>query len=179
MKTRNMILTALFAAIICVMALLSSVIPILFGPIPLSLVIFAIYVTAASLNWKYGTLAVIVYILIGLVGIPVFSNFGAGVPKLIGPTGGFILGYIPCALVIGLIIDRLESKKWAYPAAMVLGTIVLYAFGAAWFAVSQNVTLTKALAVCVVPFLIFDAAKIVVASFVSPALRKALKKQRV
>lgn len=178
MKTRNMILTAFFAGIICVMALLSSVIPILFGPIPLSLAIFGVYVTASSLNWKNGTLAVIVYILIGLVGIPVFSNFGAGVPKLIGPTGGFIIGYIPCALVIGIIVDRLESKKWAYPVAMVLGTIVLYVCGALWFAVSQNVTLVKALAVCVVPFLIFDAAKIVVASVVSPILRKALKKQK-
>jgi biotin transport system substrate-specific component len=130
------------------------------------------------LNWKYGTLAVLLYILIGLVGLPVFSGFEGGAQKLVGPTGGFLIGYIPCALIIGLLVDKLEKKIWIYPVVMVLGTAVLYAFGTAWFMISLKYTLAAALMACVVPFLIFDAVKIVLASVVSPILRKTLKKQR-
>ena len=89
-----------------------------------------------------------------------------------------MIGYIPCALIIGLSVDRFEIKVWVYPAAMVLGTAVLYAFGTAWFMISLNYTLAAALMACVVPFLIGDAVKIVLASVISPMLRKALKKQR-
>lgn len=174
MKIRNMVFAALFAAVLCAVA--PFTIPI--GPIPLSLATLVIYLAASTLNWKYGTLAVVLYVLIGTVGLPVFSGPSGGVQKLVGPTGGFIIGYILCALVIGLIIDRLESKKWAYPAAMVLGTAVLYALGTAWFMVLMDATLVKALTLCVLPFLIGDAVKIVLASVIAPVLRKALKKQR-
>jgi biotin transport system substrate-specific component len=174
MKIRNMVFTALFAAVICAVAPFK--IPV--GAVPITLATFAIYIAASVLNWKYGTLSVLIYILIGLVGLPVFSGFEGGLQKLAGPTGGFLIGYIPCALIIGLIVDRFEIKVWVYPAAMVLGTAVLYAFGTAWFMISLNYTLAAALMACVVPFLIGDAVKIVLASVISPMLRKALKKQR-
>ncbi|NLT12968.1 MAG: biotin transporter BioY, partial [Clostridiales bacterium] len=96
---------------------------------------------------------------------------------LVGPTGGFLIGYIPCALIIGLLVDKLEKKLWIYPVSMVLGTAVLYAFGTVWFMVSLKYTLAAALVACVVPFLPGDAAKIVLASVIAPALRKLLKKQ--
>lgn len=168
-----MVFTALFAAIICVISPFK--IPI--GEVPITLATLAIYVAASVLNWKYGTTAIIIYILIGMVGLPVFSGFLGGVQRLVGPTGGFILGYIPCALVIGLIIDKNERKKWMYPIAMVAGTVVLYACGTAWFMISLNYTLAAALMACVVPFLIFDAIKIILASVISPQLRKVLKTQ--
>ena len=133
MKLRNMIFTALFAAIICVLSPIP--LPPIFGMIPLTLGTLAIYLTASSLNWKSGTLAVCLYILIGLVGLPVFSNFGAGVPRLIGPTGGFLIGYIPMAFIIGFVIDKAEMKRWVYPVAMVLGTIPLYALGTVWYSI--------------------------------------------
>jgi biotin transport system substrate-specific component len=174
MKIRNMVFTALFAAVICVVSPFK--IPI--GAVPITLATFAIYIAASVLNWKYGTLAVLLYILIGLVGLPVFSGFEGGAQKLVGPTGGFLIGYIPCALIIGLLVDKLEKKIWIYPVVMVLGTAVLYAFGTAWFMISLKYTLAAALMACVVPFLIFDAVKIVLASVVSPILRKTLKKQR-
>lgn len=169
-----MVFTALFAAIICVLA--PFVIPI--GPIPLSLATFAIYIAASALNWKFGTAAVIIYIALGAVGLPVFSGFMGGVPKLVGPTGGFIFGYILLALSEGFIIDKLEKKKWAYPLGMAVGTILLYICGTTWFVISQNVTLAKALALCVLPFLLGDAIKIILASVIAPNLRKLLKKQR-
>ena len=168
MNTRNMAFAALFAAIIC--AASPFTIPI--GPVPLSLATLAIYLAAATLDWRFGTLSVLVYVLIGLVGVPVFSNFSGGIQKLVGPTGGFIVGYIVCALIVGLIVGRLETIKWIYPAAMVLGTAVLYAIGTAWFVILMKVTLQKALVLCVVPFLIGDAAKIILASVLAPILRK-------
>lgn len=174
MKIRNMVFTALFAAIICVMA--PFVIPI--GPIPLSLATFAIYIAASVQNWKNGTLAVILYVTLGAVGLPVFSGLTGGIPKLIGPTGGFIFGYILLALITGLIVDRFEKHKWSYPLGMVLGTIVLYACGTVWFMISQNASLGKALALCVIPFLLGDAIKIILASIISPILRMIMKKQR-
>ena len=174
MKLRSMIFAALFAAILCVVA--PFTIPI--GPIPLSLATFVIYIAAATIDWRFGTLSVVLYVLIGSIGLPVFSGPSGGIQKLVGPTGGFIIGYVLCALIIGLIVDRLEAKKWAYPTAMVLGTAVLYALGTAWFVVLMKVTIAKALMLCVVPFLIGDAIKIILASVISPILRKALKRGR-
>jgi biotin transport system substrate-specific component len=138
----------------------------------------AIYVAAASLKWKYATLAVCVYILIGLVGVPVFSNFGAGVPRIVGPTGGFIVGYVPMVVVIGLIVDKFEDKIPAYPAAMVFGTIPLYASERCGIPSASAVPFTAALSVCVLPFLIGDAIKIVLAAVIAPTIRRTLKKRR-
>jgi biotin transport system substrate-specific component len=176
MKIRIMVFTALFAAVLCVVSPFS--IPLPFSPVPLSLATLAIYLAASVMNWKTGTLSVILYVLIGLVGVPVFSKFGAGVQQIVGPTGGFIVGYIPMALAIGLMVDRLDPKKWVYPVSMVIGTVILYACGTVWFMISLDATLTKALTACAIPFLPGDAAKIVVASIIAPILRKALKKQR-
>lgn len=175
MKIREMVFTALFAAIICVVSPFIILLP--FSPVPLSLATFAIYIAAASMNWKTGTLAVALYLLIGMIGLPVFSGFTGGVQKLVGPTGGFLIGYIPCAFIIGRIIDKFERKTWLYPVSMVLGTSVLYACGTVWFIISMKYTLAAALMACVVPFLIGDAVKIILASVIAPVLRKVLKKQ--
>ncbi len=173
MKTRDMVFTAVFAAVLC--AVSPFIIPV--GPVPLSLATFAIYLAASVLNWKYGALAVLLYIAIGLAGLPVFSGFTGGIQKLVGPTGGFIAGYIPMALVIGLIVTKYARKKWLYPASMALGTIVLYVFGLAWFMYSTGSTLAASLMACVVPFLPGDAVKIILASIVAPKLRTAVEKQ--
>jgi biotin transport system substrate-specific component len=108
MKIRNMVFTAVFAAVLCVVSPLT--IPI--GPIPLSLATFAIYLAASTLDWKYGTLSVVVYVALGLVGLPVFSRFEGGIQKLVGPSGGFIAGYILMALAAGLILSRYPRKRW-------------------------------------------------------------------
>ncbi len=169
MKIRDMVFTALFATVICAVAPFVIILP--FSPIPLSLATFIIYIAASSANWKTGTLAVVLYLLIGMIGLPIFSGFQGGVHKLIGPTGGFLLGYIPCAFIVGFLVEKFEKKKWVYPVSMVIGTAVLYAFGTLWFMVSMNYTLAAALMACVVPFLIGDAVKIVLVSVIAPGLR--------
>jgi biotin transport system substrate-specific component len=111
------------------------------------------------------------------MGLPVFSGFGAGLAKLVGPTGGYLIGYLPLAMLTGLFADRRGFGFWKYPVGMIAGTVVLYALGTAWFMVSLGRGFAESLAICVTPFLIGDAAKIVAASLLSPVLRtRALRR---
>ena len=171
MKVRDMCLTALMTALICIAAPLS--IP-LTGLVPISLATLTVYLAGALLGAKKGTLAVALYILIGAAGLPVFSGFSGGVQKLVGVTGGYIVGYLPCAAVIGFAVERWGERKWVYPVSMVAGTALCYIVGTAWFMFQMKVNLAGALASCVIPFLPGDAAKIVVASVLGVALRKRL-----
>lgn len=186
-KTVWMTEVALMAAVLCVLAPFS--IPI--GEIPITLATFAVYLTAAILGSKKGTASVLVYLLLGMVGVPVFSNFTGGAAKLAGPTGGYLVGYLPCAFLVGFLIER-EFKgtknlssvaKNAFELirsvmAMVFGTILCYLFGTAWFMyqMSETYTVAQALAICVVPYLAFDTVKIILASAIAVPIRKLLKK---
>ncbi len=171
-KIKSLCVTAIFTAVICVIAPFSITVGSL---VPLSLATFAIYLTASMLDFKNAVSAVLVYILLGAVGLPVFSSFSGGLQKLAGVTGGYIIGYIPLVILIALLL-KFKRKVWMYPLSMVLGTAVLYAFGTAWFIVQTKTTLASALASCVVPFLIGDAVKIICASAIATATRKRLNK---
>lgn len=170
--TKNLVSTALFTAVICVV----SPFAIQIGDIPLSFGTLAIYIAAASLGWKFGTLSVIVYILLGAVGMPVFTGFTGGLFKLVGLTGGYIFGYIFLALIAGLTVDLTDGKRWSYPIGMVAGTILLYIFGTIWYIIQSGAPLPAALGMCVVPFLPGDCAKIIVASSISPVIRRMTEK---
>lgn len=100
-----MVVTALMAAVTCILAPLS--VPI--GPVPISLTNFAIYLSLYLLDWKKGTLSYLIYLLLGLVGLPVFSGFTGGLAKLAGPTGGYIIGFIPMAIIAGIVIDKFTN----------------------------------------------------------------------
>ena len=171
MRLKDMTVTALFSALICVAA--PWTVPV--GPIPITLATFVIYLSAAVLGAKKGALAVLVYVLLGTVGLPVFTNFEGGLHKLIGATGGYIAGYIPLAVIAGLAADRFE-KLWSYVAGMVLGTVALYSLGTAWFMFMTKASLSYSLAVCAVPFLPGDAIKIACASVLATRLRPLLKR---
>lgn len=166
---RNMAFIALFAAITCVLAPISFNI----GSIPISLGTFAVYLAGAMMGKKKGIAAVAVYILLGAVGLPVFTNFSGGLAKLLGVTGGYIIGYIPMVLLTGIFAEK--SKK-LMPVGMVLGTAACYLFGTAWYVISTGSELVPALMVCVVPFLIGDALKIAAVSAISIPLKSRLDK---
>ena len=171
MKTRDMTLTAVMAALICIAGPL--VVPV--GPVPLSLATFAVYLAGAVLGKKRGTIAVGLYLLIGIIGVPVFSGFSGGFQKLAGVTGGYLAGYLPCAFLSGLGAERAEKsgRKWLLPALAAAGTAVLYALGTAWFMIQTGNTASAALGLCVVPFLPGDAVKIIAASLLAGPVRKA------
>lgn len=168
---RSMVFMAIFAALICVAAPYAIPMP---GLVPISLGTFAIYLTGAMLGGKRGAVAVCVYILLGTVGLPVFTGFAGGFAKLLGPTGGYIVGYIPLVLLTGIFSDMPSKKHWTMPVGMVLGTAVMYAFGTVWFMIMNGSPLGAALMGCVVPFLIGDTIKIALSTVIAVPLRSCL-----
>ena len=171
-NTYAMAVTALMTAVTCILAPLS--IPI--GPVPISLTNFAIYLSLYLLDWKKGTISYILYLLLGLVGLPVFSGFTGGIGKLAGPTGGYIIGFIPMAIIAGIVIDKYTEKWLLCLLAMIVGTIVCYALGTAWLAYEAEMTFQAALMAGVIPFIIGDIAKMIVAIIVAPMIKNPLVK---
>ena len=173
--TRRMVTIAVIAAVMCVVSPFS--LPI--GPVPISLATLVVMLGAYILGPVDSMLAVAVYLLIGLVGLPVFSGFSGGAQKLVGPTGGYLIGYLLLACVGGFItrlalVKKERSIVLYYVISvlgMVLGTAALYFFGTAWFCYQAQYTVSAALAVCVVPFLAGDAIKIVLATAFGPIIR--------
>ena len=160
-NTYAMAVTALMTAVTCILAPLS--IPI--GPVPISLTNFAIYLSLYLLDWKKGTISYILYLLLGLVGLPVFSGFTGGL--------GNIIGFIPMAIIAGIVIDKF-SQRWIQILGMIVGTAICYAFGTAWFCIQAGYTVSAALAVCVIPFIPADLIKMVIAMIIGPEIRKRL-----
>ena len=167
LSVRNMMFIALFAALLSVVAPFSVDI----GPVPLSFATLVIYLAAAVLGSVKGTVAVVIYILLGAFGLPVFSRFQGGFHVIAGVTGGFIIGYMPLAFVTGFFADCFPKKIWAYVLGMAIGTIILYTVGTAWFMFKTGNPLGTTLAMTFYPFLPGDAAKIIVACMTAPKLR--------
>lgn len=166
----DIIFIALFSALISVFAQIA--IP---TTVPFTLQTLGVFISAALLGCKRGTLSVIIYILLGLVGLPVFSGFSGGLGKLTGPTGGYIVGFIITAIVVGLMCDLLGKKFWVLITSMTAGLLLCYLLGTIWFCISSNTDFLSALTICVVPFIIPDVAKIIVASILVKRLDKIVK----
>ena len=166
-QTYAMVSTALMTAVTCILAPLS--VPI--GPVPISFTNLAIYLSLYLLDWQRGTLSYFLYLLIGFAGLPVFSGFTGGVAKLAGPTGGYIVGFIPMAIIAGIVIDHCQ-KRWIQLLGMIVGTAICYALGTAWFCMQAGYTVSAALAVCVFPFIPADLIKMLIAMTIGPEIRK-------
>ncbi|MDO4567186.1 MAG: biotin transporter BioY [Oscillospiraceae bacterium] len=204
MKAGKISSAALLAALICVLAPWSVAI----GPVPLTLASLAVCFVAAVSEPKKACLAVFIYIALGAVGLPVFSGFTGGLYKLAGPTGGYIIGYLPCALAVSHINSihkksRLAAQKRVLSpsegrentenktrssgafksrlvcfSSMLLGTALCYAAGTAWFIVQTQTPLHEALLLCVLPFLPGDLLKAAAASYLAGLLGPRLEKAR-
>ena len=170
LTTYQMAVTAVMAAVLCVLGPLS--VPI--GAIPISLSNFVICLAAWLLGPKFGTLSVAVYLVIGLAGVPVFSGYGAGIAKVAGPTGGYLVGYLLLAFIGGLFIEKSKGQPVVSALGLILGDAACYVLGTAWFVFQMQCDLGHALAVCVYPFIALDLAKIVVSCIVGALLRKRL-----
>lgn len=167
MKIRDLTYSAVFCAVLCVIAPFS--VPL--GAVPVSLATFVVYMASAALGAKRAAAAVSLYIALGTAGLPVFSGFEGGASKLCSFSGGFLIGYIFLAALAGFIIEKFSSAA-KYPVAFALGTALCYAFGTAWFMFLTKLSLCAALAVCVLPFLLGDALKIAAASALAYKLNK-------
>lgn len=172
-KVRKIVFIALFVGLISVCAWIQ--IPF---TIPFTLQTFAIFLTLLCLGGKNGLLAIISYILLGLVGAPVFSGFRGGFAVILQPTGGYIVGFV----MVGLSYLAFEkiNKNSVKILSLVLGLFILYLFGTIWFveiySKSQTVTFISALTSCVIPFILPDLLKLALAYFLSFKLKKPLEK---
>lgn len=175
-KTKQMVLIALMTAVTCVLGPLS--IPLPFSPVPISLTNFAIFLAIFILGMKNGTISFIIYLLLGAVGVPVFSSFRGGLQVLAGPTGGYLIGFIFLALIMGFALDHFDRKLVPTIIGMIIGMAVCYAFGTVWLAKLLSLSFKEGLMMGVIPYLAGDAAKIIIAAIVGPKLYGATQKIR-
>ena len=155
-KTYDMVYIAVFAVLIAICSWIS--IP---TTVPFTLQTFAVFLAVGVLGGKRGSLSVLIYILLGAVGIPVFAGFSGGFGILLGSTGGYIIGFLFSALLMWGMEALLGKKTWVLGLSMVLGLIVCYAIGTVWFMAvytknSGPVGLAAVLSWCVIPFIIPD-----------------------
>ena len=175
-RTKQMVLIALMTAVTCVLGPLS--IPLPFSPVPISLTNFAIFLAIYVLGMKNGTISFIIYLLLGAVGVPVFSSFRGGLQVLAGPTGGYLIGFIFLALIMGFALDHFDRKLVPTIIGMIIGMAVCYAFGTVWLAKLLSLSFKEGLMMGVIPYLAGDAAKIIIAAIVGPKLYGATQKIR-
>ena len=175
-RTKQMVLIALMTAVTCVLGPLS--IPLPFSPVPISLTNFAIFLAIFVLGMKSGTISFIIYLLLGAIGVPVFSSFRGGLQVLAGPTGGYLIGFIFLALIMGFALDHFDRKLVPTIIGMIIGMAVCYAFGTVWLAKLLSLSFKEGLMMGVIPYLAGDAAKIIIAAIVGPKLYGAAQKIR-
>ena len=174
-KTYDMVYIAVFAVLIAICSWIS--IP---TTVPFTLQTFAVFMAVGVLGGKRGSLSVLIYILLGAVGIPVFAGFSGGFGILLGSTGGYIIGFLFSALLMWGMEALLGKKTWVLGLSMVLGLIVCYAIGTVWFMAvytknSGPVGLAAVLSWCVIPFIIPDLIKIALALVLSKRFSVILK----
>lgn len=173
--TKELVFTALMAVIIAVCSWIS--IP---TTVPFTLQTFGVFMAVGLLGGKKGTISVLVYILLGAVGVPVFAGFSSGIGVLFGTTGGYIVGFLLSGFVYWAMTAAFGEKLPIMIIAMVLGLLVCYAFGTAWFMIvyaknTAPIGLMTALGWCVFPFIIPDCIKIALAVVLTKQLKKYVK----
>ena len=171
LNTKDAAMIALCAAVMAVCSWIS--IP---AAVPFTMQTFGVFLAVGLLGGRNGTLAVLIYILLGAAGLPVFSGFTGGIGHLFGATGGYIIGFIFSALLMWLVEALLGRSSKTLVASMIAGLLICYAFGTAWFMVvyardSGSVGLITALSWCVFPYIIPDALKILLAAGMTRRLR--------
>lgn len=174
-RTIDLAYMGLFVALMAVCSWIS--IP---TTVPFTLQTFAIFATVAILGFGRGTIAVLAYIVLGAVGVPVFAGFSGGPSVLLGTTGGYIIGFVFSALITGGIMKAFGKKVWVMAIAMLLGLIACYGFGTAWFMYvyakqAEAIGLVTALTWCVFPFIVPDCVKIALAIVLDKSVGRFVK----
>lgn len=174
----NMVLAALGAALISVCSWVS--IPM---TVPFTLQTFAVFCVLVAFGYKVGLTSIVVYILIGAIGLPVFSNFQSGIGALLGATGGYIVGFIFIGIAYAVAQKLFPNKIIAEIIALLVGLLICYSFGTFWFmfVYTKNtgaITLSTALSWCVLPFIIPDVIKMLLAVLISKKIKPVIEKYK-
>ncbi|WP_297630359.1 biotin transporter BioY [uncultured Clostridium sp.] len=168
MKTRDLILCAVFAAIIAVLAQISIPLP---GGVPLTMQTLAVGLAGVILKSKKGFISVLIYILMGTIGIPVFANFTGGIGIVLGPTGGFIIAFPIMAFIIGLVSEK-TNKRYLIFIGFFIGTLVTYTIGTIQFSIVTGESIYKGILLCVAPFIVTDLIKGTLVSVLGETLKE-------
>ncbi|MBR5047719.1 MAG: biotin transporter BioY [Eubacterium sp.] len=171
LTTRRMVMIALMASVICTLSPLCINLPV--SPVPISLATMAVCLASCILGWRSGTFSVVIYLLLGLAGLPVFSNFTGGIAKLAGPTGGYLIGYLFLALISGFFFEN-TTHPALHALGMALGTGTCYGFGTLWLSHQAGLTFLQGLAMGVIPYIPGDLAKIMLVLVTGPAIKRRL-----
>ena len=171
-KTRKIVFVALFAALIAVFGIVA--VPVPGTPVPIVLQNMLVILTSLVLGTKLGVLSVALFLFTGLIGLPVFSGGGGGLARFLGPTGGFLYGYLLASFISGLVAGKASksNKLLRLFLASLAGFTVLYIPGIIHFSLVLNKTLSQTLKLAVIPYLLPDAIKAFVAPLIAYPLRK-------
>lgn len=169
---RMIVYTSLFAALTAVGAYIS--IPV--GPVPIVLQNLFILLCGLLLGSNWGSASVLLYLFLGAIGLPVFAGGTGGIAHFAGPTGGYLIAYLPAVFVIGLISERKNPSVLFDLLALVTGSLIIYALGVSWLKIVTGMSFMKSLSVGMFPFLFGDVLKIAVAVPIAGYLRPIIRK---
>lgn len=170
-KTYSYVVTAFGAAIIAVLAQITIPLPL----IPITGQTLAVGLIVTILGTKYGTLSVLLYILLGAIGLPVFSGFSGGFAVLVGPTGGYIIGFLVQAYIMGIYMDKLGITYVHAIIANIIGMVITLAFGTTWLKFVGDLSWTAAFMGGAAPFIVVGIIKAVLAAWLGVLVRKRLE----
>lgn len=173
-RTHRLTLMGLMTAAVCVVSPFAIPIPV--SPVPLTLATLIIYISVYILGMNMAAVCCITYLVLGAAGLPIFSSFSGGLGKLVGPTGGYLVGFIFLALIQGFLMKSRPGSSLAAVAGMILGTAVCYIFGTVWLGVQSGLPFSAALSAGVIPYLPGDTVKIIAAAVLGPKLQAAVKR---
>lgn len=170
--TKTLALCAVFAALTAI----CSQIQIPLAVIPINLALFSVHLCALLMRKQYAALSMLVYLLMGLIGLPVFVGFQGGAGVLLGRTGGYIIGYVASAFLTALLVEKWGRAWWKEALSIIAGVAACYAFGTAWYMALTGSPMWMALTYCVFPFMPGDAVKLALAVLLAGRLEKPLRR---
>ena len=175
MDSTNQLRMMVFASLLAALMAAGAYLAIPIGPVPIVLQNMFVLLAGLLLGSRWGVASVAVYLLTGACGLPVFAGGLAGIGRIVGPTGGYLIGYLPAVFITGYISEKAAKRTGYDILAMICGTIVLYACGLAWLKILTGMTWSKTMMVGMYPFLIGDALKIAAAALIAKALRPVMR----
>lgn len=170
LSTKDLVLCGMFAALTAVASQIS--IPI--HPVPFTLQVLAVYLTGIILGYKKGFISILVYVILGAVGAPVFAHFSGGVQFVVGPTGGFIIAFPFMALIVGYFAEKANNNA-KLVSGLILALVLCYTLGTTQLSIVTGMPISKALKVAVIPFVLFDLVKIAIAYIIGLKIKNKVK----
>lgn len=177
LNVRDMIYSALFATITAVLGYV--VIPLPFSPIPITGQSLAVMLAGCVLTPLQAALSMITFLLMGAIGIPVFSGGRAGIGIIVGKSGGYLIGFLVGAIIISLLVRKNKSLVNMLIASVIGGIVVVHILGSAWLGSVTAMGMKKAFLLGSAPFIVGDLLKAVVAALIGTKLNKQIKKAHV